>query len=158
MKITVCVVLAFLLVGCSDDAKKEVKQVQEVKKVAAIKAVEVQKVEEKAVAVTPQAIIAQKVIAPVKEIQKEEVKEVVASIDAKALYKSCSACHGANGEKPALGKSKIIQGWSASKVTDALNGYKDGTYGSAMKSIMKGQASKLDDEKIKALSDYISKL
>jgi len=44
------------------------------------------------------------------------------------------------------------------QVTDALNGYKDGSYGGAMKSVMKGQASKLSDEDIKIVSDYISKL
>ncbi|WP_324170881.1 c-type cytochrome [Sulfurimonas sp.] len=151
MKIIVYVVLAFLLVGCSEDAKKEVKQVQ---KIEVQKVTEVKKVEEK-VAVTPQAVIIQKVLT---SVPKEEVKEVVASIDAASLYKSCSACHGAKGDKPALGKSKLIQGWMASKVTNSLNGYKDGTYGGAMKSIMKGQVSKLDDEQIKALSDYISKL
>ncbi|WP_321777887.1 c-type cytochrome [Sulfurimonas sp.] len=159
MKITVCVVLALLLVGCSEDAKKEVKKV-EVQKVAEVKVAEVQKVAEVKIAevktaVTPQAVLVQKIMKPAPE---SEVKEVVASIDAGALYKSCSACHGANGDKPALGKSKLIQGWSVVQVTDSLNGYKDGTYGGAMKSIMKGQASKLDDGQIKALGEYISKL
>lgn len=73
------------------------------------------------------------------------------------LYKVCASCHGQHGEKAALGKSQIIQGWEAGKIADALRGYKDGTYGGAMKSIMKGQASKLSDADITAISEHISK-
>lgn len=150
MKIIGCVVLALLLVGCSEDAKKEVKQVKEVEKVS-----EVKQVKEKTV-LTPQAVVAQKVLAPASTTK--EVEKVVASVDAKDLFKSCSACHGLNGEKPALGKSKLIQGWSAAKVTKALNEFKNGTYDSPTKKIMKSNASRLNDEQIKILSDYISKL
>jgi cytochrome c553 len=52
----------------------------------------------------------------------------------------------------------VIQGWSQEKILAALHGYKDGTYGGAMKGIMKGQALKLDDAQMKALAQYISKL
>ncbi len=149
MKIIGCVILALLLVGCSEDAKKEVKQVKEVEKVS-----EVKQVKEKSV-LTPQAVVTQKVLAPA---PTTEVAKVVASVDAKDLFKSCSACHGLNGEKVALGKSKVIQGWSASKVTKALNEFKNGTYDSPTKKIMKSNASRLNDEQIKVLSEYISKL
>ena len=88
---------------------------------------------------------------------KTEVKET-ASVNADVLYKTCAGCHGANGEKPALGKSQVIKGWSSDKVETALNGYKDGTYGGAMKGIMTGQVSKLSGDEIKALSEHISKL
>lgn len=70
----------------------------------------------------------------------------------------CAGCHGTNAEKAALGKSQIIKGWSVTKVSDALNGYKAGTYGGVMKTVMKGQASKLSDADIKAVSEYISSL
>ena len=33
--------------------------------------------------------------------------------DGAALYKKCASCHGQAGEKPALGKSKVIKGWAA---------------------------------------------
>ncbi len=78
--------------------------------------------------------------------------------DGASLYNACAGCHGANGEKPALGKSEVITGWEASKTIAALNGYKDGTYGKAMKGVMKGQVARLDDAKIKLLADYISTL
>lgn len=80
------------------------------------------------------------------------------SLLATPLYKPCAGCHGANGEKAALGKSQIIKGWDAAKVTTALKGYKDGSYGAAMKGVMKGQVASLDDAKIAELAKYISGL
>ncbi len=75
--------------------------------------------------------------------------------DGAALYKKCTSCHGVKAEKKALNKSQVIQGWDSAKVVDALKGYKAGTYGGAMKGIMKGQVSKLSDADMKALGDYI---
>lgn len=74
------------------------------------------------------------------------------------LFKSCAGCHGANGEKAALGKSEIITGWEASKTVAALKGYKDGSYGKSMKGVMKGQVVRLDDAKIDAIAKYIETL
>ena len=75
-----------------------------------------------------------------------------------ALYeKQCAGCHGANGEKAALGKSEVIKGWDKQKVIDALNGYKDGSYGGTMKGVMKGQVATKSDAEIEALADLISK-
>ncbi|MEN4045388.1 c-type cytochrome [Sulfurimonas sp. NWX367] len=78
--------------------------------------------------------------------------------DGAKLFTACSSCHGAHAEKKALGKSQIIKGWDKTKIITALKGYKDGTYGGAMKAVMKGQAAKLSDADIKALAEYISKL
>lgn len=75
-----------------------------------------------------------------------------------ALYKSCIGCHGVNGEKQALGKSAAITGWEVDKTIAALKGYKDGSYGGAMKGVMKGQVARLDDAKIKALAEHIASL
>lgn len=75
--------------------------------------------------------------------------------EAALLYKSCAGCHGINGEKKALGKSEIITGWEKEKTINALKGYKDGSYGKAMKGVMKGQVTRLDDKKIEALASYI---
>ena len=72
------------------------------------------------------------------------------------LFNKCKGCHGINGEKKALGKSQVIKGWDSKKTSEALHGYKNGTYGGAMKGIMKGQVISLKDEDIKALSDYIA--
>jgi cytochrome c553 len=78
--------------------------------------------------------------------------------DGAALYKKCIACHGAKGEKKALGKSQVIAGWDAAKTAAALKGYKAGTYGGAMKGLMKGQVASYDDAKIDAVSKYIAGL
>ncbi|AXX93113.1 cytochrome c [Malaciobacter molluscorum LMG 25693] len=76
----------------------------------------------------------------------------------KQLFLKCSGCHGINGEKEALGKSHIIKGWDKEKVVEALKGYKNGTYGSAMKGVMKSQVISLSDEEIDQLGEYISSL
>ena len=62
--------------------------------------------------------------------------------------KGCTGCHGANFEKSAMGKSKIVKDMSKEDIEKALKGYKDGSYGGAMKGIMKGQASKMSNEDI----------
>ncbi len=80
----------------------------------------------------------------------------LSAADGASLYKKCSACHGANGEKSALGKSQVISGWSKDRIVKALQGYKKGTYGGAMRMIMKGQVVPLNDAQINALADYIS--
>lgn len=78
--------------------------------------------------------------------------------DGGELFKKCAGCHGQTAEKHALGKSKIIQNMSADEITTALNGYKDGTYGGAMKGLMKGQVAKLSTNDITSLSTYIAGL
>ncbi|MGM0534294.1 MAG: c-type cytochrome [Campylobacterota bacterium] len=77
--------------------------------------------------------------------------------DGEALYGKCAACHGANGEKVALGKSKVIKDMSKEDFVAAMQGYKDGTYGGAMKSMMMGQVATLNKEQIEAIADYIVK-
>jgi len=77
--------------------------------------------------------------------------------DGAALYKKCAACHGAAGEKPALGKSKIIKDMGKAQVSAALKGYKDGSYGGAMKGMMKGQVATLNDAQIDAIASHIAK-
>lgn len=83
------------------------------------------------------------------------------SADLKAgerLYKPCIACHGPKAKQKALGRSKAIAGWDAKKTADSLNGYKNKTYGGAMKTIMYSQVGKLSKEQIDQLSAYISTL
>jgi cytochrome c553 len=94
----------------------------------------------------------------VKEV-KAEVKEKLVQVDASALYgEKCASCHGAKADKPALGKSQVIAGWSASQVEDALHGYQSGSYGKEMKALMAGQVKSLSAEQIKSLAKYISAL
>ena len=83
--------------------------------------------------------------------------ETTSSLDkGKALYLKCAGCHGASAEKPALGKSQVIKGWSKEQLVEALNGYKDGTYGAVMKGVMKSQVSTMTQEDIEAVSEYIA--
>ncbi len=173
MRIFIPVVLAFLFVGCSDN-------VQDAQKVEATQAVAKEETEAiaqlKAKAIKEEVAKQNEIPQPpsiptiptaeiVKAVEKvkieasnevEALKQVVD--EGKTLYIKCAACHGSNGEKAALAKSQIIKGWSVAKVTEALNGYKNGTYGNAMKAVMKGQASGLSDTQIKSLAEYISSL
>ena len=75
-----------------------------------------------------------------------------------ASFAPCAGCHGANGEKAALGKSQVIKGWPVEKTVAALKGYKDGSYGGAMKGVMKGRVARLSDADIEDLAAQISKL
>jgi cytochrome c-type protein NapB len=58
---------------------------------------------------------------------------------------ACKGCHGVNFEKKALGKSKIVKDMTKAEVTDALVGYKKGTYGGPMKGVMVGQVAKYSE-------------
>jgi len=78
--------------------------------------------------------------------------------DGAGLFKKCAGCHGNKAQNKALNKSQIIQGWDKEKLAAALKGYKDGTYGGAMKGLMKGQVASYDDAKIDAVAEYISTL
>lgn len=81
----------------------------------------------------------------------------VMAADGAAAYAKCVGCHGANGEKVALGKSAVITGQDAAKTIKQLNEYKAGTlnlYG--MGALMKGQVVSMDDATIKAVAEYIA--
>ena len=74
-----------------------------------------------------------------------------------ASFAACAACHGAKGEKPALGKSEIIAGWDEAKTIASLNGYKAGTLNlHGMGAVMKGQTAKLTDADIADLAKQIA--
>ena len=88
----------------------------------------------------------------------EAVTPVAEGLDGEVLYKSCASCHGQKAEKEALGKSQVIAGWDKEKTIQALNGYKDGSYGGVMKNIMKGQVATKTDAEIDALATFISNL
>ena len=80
------------------------------------------------------------------------------SANGKALYGKCVGCHGVDGSKKALGRSMPIKGWSMAKTEKALTGYQDGSYGGAMKALMKGQVASLSKADIQALAKHISSL
>lgn len=84
---------------------------------------------------------------------------ILGAAEGGALYQKCAACHGAKGEKAALGKSEVIAGWKSDKILDALKGYKAGTRNTkGMGAIMKGQTATLSDGDMKVLSEYVAGL
>ncbi|MBN2894454.1 MAG: c-type cytochrome [Campylobacterales bacterium] len=79
--------------------------------------------------------------------------------DGAALYKKCAACHGANAEKAALGKSAVIQGMDAATIATSLKGYKAGTLNkNGMGALMKGQVASYSDADIEAVAAYVAGL
>jgi len=76
-----------------------------------------------------------------------------------ALYAAntagCVGCHGASFEKKAMGKSKVVKEMSKEDIVKALKGYKDGSYGGAMKGMMKGQVASMSDADMAAIADAI---
>lgn len=85
------------------------------------------------------------------------IMAISASADGAALYKKCVACHGAQGEKKALGnKSGIIKDMTKDNFIASLKGYKEGK-GGPMKAMMKGQVASLSDAQIEEIANYIVK-
>jgi cytochrome c553 len=176
-------VSALLLGGCVDSstgaaAKAEMEgeqghkteaKVEKKKAEAPAPAVEEKKAEAPAPAVeekkaeTPAPAVEEKKAetpAPAVEEKKAEapapaVEEKKASTDVDTT--ACAGCHGANFEKKALGKSKIVNNMKKDEIVKALKGYKDGSYGGAMKGMMKTQADSLDDAKIEAIANKVGK-
>jgi len=78
---------------------------------------------------------------------------------ASALYgastAACTGCHGQHFEKAAMGKSKVVKDMSKEDIVKALKGYKDGSYGGAMKGLMKGQVASLSDADIDSIASSI---
>jgi len=142
---------------------------EESKKVAALSSDAVKSVSEKVVAKTEEVT---KAVTETAVETKDKIEESLNTIVAtkteatadsaslaekgKGLFLKCAGCHGTNAEKPALGKSQIIKGWDAEKVANSLKGYKDGTYGGAMKGVMKSQVINLSDEEINAIGAYVA--
>lgn len=69
----------------------------------------------------------------------------------------CKGCHGQNWEKAAMGKAKVVKDMSKAQIVKALQGYKDGTYGGAMKGLMKAQVKNLSTSDIEAMAADIKK-
>ncbi len=84
------------------------------------------------------------------------ITTILAASDGAALFKKCATCHGSTGEKHALNKSKIINTMSKDEIVAALKGYKDGSYGGAMKALMKGQIATYDDKQIDTVAAFIA--
>lgn len=76
---------------------------------------------------------------------------------AEVAVAACAGCHGQKFEKVALGKSKIVSEMTHADIAAALKGYKAGTYGGAMKGVMKGQVAKYSDADLEAFAQTVGK-
>ena len=56
-----------------------------------------------------------------------------------------------------MGVSKIVKDMAKADIVTALKGYKDGSYGGAMKGIMKGQSDPLSDAQIEGIANKVGK-
>jgi len=83
---------------------------------------------------------------------------VAFSADGSALYGSCKGCHGASGEKVALGIAPALKGQGGEALLTKLKGYKDGSYQIQAKTapMMLKMVQKFDDTELKTLADYIA--
>jgi cytochrome c553 len=100
--------------------------------------------------------------APKAEEKKVEAKAEAPKAEAKkdsstVNVTACAGCHGANFEKKAMGVSKIVKDMAKADIVTALKGYKDGSYGGAMKGIMKGQSDPLSDAQIEGIANKVGK-
>lgn len=106
-------------------------------------------------------------VSDVKQEVAQKSSQVASSVAAvvtpapsgKDIYtKTCTSCHGANGNLKALNVSKIIKDLSKEELEHALMGYKDGSYGGAMKGVMQGQVATLNAKQLESLVEYIATL
>lgn len=68
---------------------------------------------------------------------------------------ACAGCHGQHFEKVAMGKSKVVKDMSEADILVALKGYKNGSYGGDMKSLMTGQVANLSEDDMKSIAASI---
>ena len=69
----------------------------------------------------------------------------------------CKGCHGQQWEKVAMGKAKVVKDMSTTQIIKALKGYKNGSYGGAMKGLMNAQVKNLSISDIEEMAANIKK-
>lgn len=84
----------------------------------------------------------------------------VAAPDGAKLYadKTCNACHGPAGNKPLMPDYPKIAGQNAKYIEKQMQDIKSGARANGNSAAMKGVMHLVNDEEIKALSEYIAKL
>jgi len=84
----------------------------------------------------------------------------IAAMDGAALYKdkTCNACHGPTGNKPLMPNYPKIAGQNAAYIEAQMKDIKSGARNNGQTAAMKGVMHLVNDEEIKALADYLSKL
>lgn len=84
----------------------------------------------------------------------------IAAMDGAALYKdkTCNACHGPKGDKPLMPNYPKIAGQNAAYTEQQMKDIKSGARNNGQTAAMKGVMHLVNDEEIKAISEYLSKL
>ncbi len=84
----------------------------------------------------------------------------VAAPDGAKLYadKTCNACHGPKGDKPLMPNYPKIAGQNAAYAEQQMKDIKSGARNNGQTAAMKGVMHLVNDEEIKALSEYLAKL
>ena len=68
----------------------------------------------------------------------------------------CTECHGEDFEKSAMGLSRVVKDLTIDELEEALKGYKNGTQGGTMSSVMSGQISQFTYEEIREIAREIT--
>ncbi len=84
----------------------------------------------------------------------------LAALDGAALFKekTCNACHGPKGDKPLMPNYPKIAGQNAAYSEQQIKDIKSGARNNGQTAAMKGVLHLVNDEEIKALAEYLSKL
>ena len=84
----------------------------------------------------------------------------IAAPDGAALYKdkTCNACHGPTGNKPLMPNCPEVAGQNAAYMEQQMKDIKSGARSNGQSAAMKGVMHLVNDEEIKAIADYLSKL
>lgn len=84
----------------------------------------------------------------------------MAALDGAALYKdkTCNACHGAKGDKPLMPNYPKVAGQNAAYAVQQIQDIKSGARNNGQTAAMKGVLHLVNDDEIKAIADYLSKL
>jgi len=83
-----------------------------------------------------------------------------AALDGAKLYteKTCNACHGPKADKPLMPNYPKLAGQNAAYAEQQMKDIKSGARNSGQSAAMKGVMHLVNDEEIKALSEFLSKL
>ena len=83
-----------------------------------------------------------------------------AALDGAKLYaeKTCNACHGAKADKPLMPNYPKLAGQNAAYAEQQMKDIKSGARNNGQTAAMKGVMHLVNDQEIKAIADYLSKL
>lgn len=84
----------------------------------------------------------------------------VAAPDGAKLFaeKTCNACHGPKGDKPLMPNYPKVAGQNAAYAEQQMKDIKSGARNNGQTAAMKGVMHLVNDEEIKAIAEYLSKL